>query len=91
MHFPLNVREDFDPAAGAIIYKAPPSPAIDAARFASPVRVFLGFALYPVWSVSGTENPEGAHNVEVRDWRFPFGAQALVDSSNHVISSSFHF
>jgi inner membrane protein len=91
MHFPLNVREDFDPAAGAIIYKAPPGPAIDAARHASPVRVFLGFAQYPLWSVSEADNPEGAHHVEVRDWRFPFGAQALVDSSNHVMSSSFHF
>jgi inner membrane protein len=91
MHFPVNVRQDFDPSAGRIIYKPAPTPAIDAARQAHPVQVFLGFAQYPLWSVSAVDSPGGAHDVEVGDWRFPFGAQALVDSSNHVISSSFHF
>jgi hypothetical protein len=40
--------------------------------------------------VTPVDNPEGARDVAVTDWRFPFGAQALVDSSNRVISSSFH-
>jgi inner membrane protein len=91
MHFPLNVRQDFDPEAGSIIYKAAPSPAMDAARLAHPFRVFLQFAQYPLWSVSAADSPEGAHDVAVTDWRFPFGATALVDSSNRVISSSFHY
>ncbi len=52
MHFPVNVRQQFDPEAGVVIYKAMPSPAIDAARQAPQVRVFLGFAQYPLWSVS---------------------------------------
>jgi inner membrane protein len=90
MHFPVNVLKEFDPTAGTIIYKATPSPAMEAARQAHPVEVFLRFAQYPLWSVSPLDNPEGAHDVEVGDWRFPFGAQALVDSSNRVISSSFH-
>jgi hypothetical protein len=34
---------------------------------------------------------EGGSDVEVRDLRFPFSAQALVDSSNRVISSSFRY
>jgi inner membrane protein len=91
MHFLLNVWEQFDPEAGMIIYKPGPSPAIDAARQAHPVQVFLRFAQYPLWSVTGVDSPAGAHEVEVTDWRFPFGAEALVDSSNHVISSSFHY
>jgi len=91
MRFLLNVRQEFDPDAGSIIYKAMPGPAIDAARQAPQVQVFLKFAQYQLWSVNPVDSPEGAHNVELRDWRFPFGAQALVDSSNHVLSSSFHF
>jgi inner membrane protein len=91
MRFQVNVRQEFDPAAGAIIYKPAPSAAIDAASQAHPVRVFLRFAQYPLWSVSAADNPEGAHDVTVNDLRFPFGATALVDSSNRVISSSFHY
>jgi hypothetical protein len=95
MRFRVNVRKEFDPTAGAVLFKAPPSPAIEAARQAAPVAVFLKFAQYPLWSVmpgdGSLNNPEGARDVEVRDWRFPFGARALVDSSNRVISSSFHY
>jgi len=91
MHFPVNVRQEFDPEAGSTIYKPTPVPALDAARQASEVQVFLKFAQYPLWSVRVADNPEGAHQVELRDWRFPFGAAALVDSSNRVISSSFHY
>ena len=91
MHFNVNVLKEFDPTAGTIIFKPPPSPAMEAARQAFPMAVFLKFAQYPLWSVTSVDNPEGAHDVEVRDWRFTFGAQALVDSSNRVISSSFHY
>jgi len=91
MRFRVNVLQEFDPAAGSIIYKPAPTPAMDAAREAAPVQVFLRFAQYPIWSVSAADSPEGAHDVEVGDWRFPFVAEALVDSSNHVISSSFHY
>jgi len=91
MHFAVNVLKEFDSTDGLIIYKAPPSPALEAARQAAPVKVFLQFALYPLWSVTPLDNPAGAHEVEVRDWRFPFGAQALVNSANRVISSSFHY
>ena len=91
MRFAVNVRQECDPEAGAIIYKPAPSAAIDAARQAHPVQVFLRFAQYPLWSVSAAENSEGAHDITVNDWRFPFGATALVDSSNRVVSSSFHY
>ncbi len=90
MHFAMNVLKEFDPTAGTIIFTPAPSPAIEAARQAHPVAVFLRFAQYPLWSVTPVDNPAGAHDVEVTDWRFPFGAQALVDASNRVISSSLH-
>lgn len=91
MRFAVNVRQQFDPAAGKIIYKQPSTPAMQAARTAAPVRAFLRFSQYPLWSDMELDNPEHAHDVEVRDWRFPFAAQAVIDSSNRVISSSFHY
>lgn len=91
MRFNLNVTKQFDPTSGRIIYKPPPGPAMEAARQAKPVEVFLRFAQYPLWSVTPVDSPEAARQVEVTDWRFPFGATALVDGSNRLISSSFHF
>jgi len=91
MHFPMNVRQDFDPAAGLIIYKAKPGPAIDAAREVQPVEAFLKFSQYPLWQVLPVAEPEGAHQVDVRDWRFPFTASVTEDALNRVLSSSFHY
>lgn len=91
MRFSLNVTKEFDPASGKIIYKPPPTAAIEAARQAPAVAVFLRFAQYPLWSAVPGGDPEGSTDVMVRDWRFPFTAQALVDSRNRVISSSFRY
>jgi inner membrane protein len=90
MHFTVNVLKEFDPTAGTIIFKPPPSAAMEAARQAKPVAVFLKFAQYPLWSIRPLDNPEGSRDVTLEDWRFPFAAQAVLDSSNRVISSSFH-
>jgi inner membrane protein len=91
MHLSLNLLAEFDPTSGTIIYKPEPGPAIDAARQAVPIEKFLAFAQYPLWRVTPLAEPEGARQVEVRDWRFPFTASATVDSLNRVLSSSFHY
>ena len=91
MHFSINLREEFDPSAGVIVYKSKPGPAIDAASQAQPVEAFLKFAQYPLWQVMPLDEPAGAQVVELRDWRFPFSAQATEDSLNRVLSSSFHY
>jgi inner membrane protein len=92
VHFSsLNVRDDFDPVAGAVIYKPAPSPAIDAARQAFQVEKFLEFSLYPMWRVAPFAEPQGAQRVEVTDWRFPFTVSATVDSLNRVVGTSFHY
>ena len=91
VRFSLDVRRAFDPAGGMVLRKAEASPAIDAARQASSVAAFLRFAQFPLWRVTPAADPEGAQRVEVRDWRFPFTAVALVDASNRVLSSSFQF
>jgi len=92
MHFPLNIRSDFDPTSpDETDYKPDPSPALDAARQTYVVRKFLEFAQYPLWSVTPVAEPEGTQRVDVRDWRFPFTASVVVDQSNQVLSTSFHF
>jgi inner membrane protein len=91
MRFSMNLLADFDPTDGTIIYKPEPSPVLDAARQAFTVRKFLEFAQYPLWRVTPVADPEGARRVDVRDWRFPFTASAIVDASNRVLSSSFQF
>jgi len=92
LHFPLNVRSDFDPTApDRTFYKPDPSPATEAARQTYPVRKFLEFAQYPLWRVTPVADPEGAQRVDVWDLRFPFTASAVVDPSNRVLSSSFRF
>jgi hypothetical protein len=91
MRFSMNLLADFDPTDGTIIYKPEPSPVLDAARQAFTVRKFLEFAQYPLWRVTPVADPEGARRVDMRDWRFPFTASAIVDASNRVLSSSFQF
>ena len=91
MRFSMDLLGDFDPGTGTIFFKPEPGPAIDAARQTRPVQVLLNFAQFPLWRVMPVADPEGAHRVEVRDWRFPFAAGATVDASNRVVSTYFHF
>jgi len=89
--FSLNVLSPFDPSSGIVTYKPDPSPALDAARRTFTIEEFLKFAQFPLWRVTPVADPEGARRVDVRDWRFPFTASAIVDASNRVLSSTFHF
>ncbi len=91
MHFSMNLLGEFDPTEGTVIYKPEPSAALEAARQTLIVSKFLEFAQFPLWRVTPMADPEGARDVDVRDWRFPFTASATVDGSNRVLSSSFHY
>jgi len=91
MRFSMDLLSDFDPGTGTIFFKSETGPAMAAARPTHPVQVFLNFAQFPLWRIIPASDPEGARRVEVRDWRFPFTAGAIVDSSNRVVSSYFHF
>lgn len=91
MHFAVHVLRQFDPTLGQLIYQPIPGSAIDAAKQAKPVAVFVRFSQYPLWSVTSVDDPAGSHEVSITDWRFPFSAEALLDASNRVISSSFHY
>jgi len=91
MRFSLNLLGEFDPTGGTIIYKPEPGPVLDAARQVFIVRKFLEFSQYPLWRVTPLDDPQGARRVDVRDWRFPFTASVVVDASNRVLASSFHY
>ncbi|HEY6393002.1 MAG TPA: metal-dependent hydrolase [Bryobacteraceae bacterium] len=91
MRFSMDLLGDFDPGAGTIFFKPESGLAMDAARQTHPVQVFLNFAQFPLWRIIPVADPEGAHRVEVRDWRFSFAAGAIVDASDRVVSSYFHF
>jgi len=90
-NFSMNEREQFDPESGMVFYKPEPSPALDAARRTMLIENFLKFARYPLWRVTPMTEPDGAQRVDVRDWRFPFTASAIVDASNRVVATSFSF
>ncbi len=89
--FDLNVALPFDPSSGTEFFKPEPAPALDAAKRTESFEVLQNFALYPLWSLSPADQPEGATRVELRDERFPFAATAVVDRSNRVLRSGFHY
>lgn len=90
IHFDMNLAADFDPTSGTKIYKADPHPAMQAASQTEAFRVFSNFAIYPLWSVSPTDEPEGGTRVDLHDERFGFTATAIVDRANRVLRSSLH-
>lgn len=73
------------------IFKAEPSPAIEAANRTEEFRIFRDFAIYPLWQVIPAEAPEGAVRVILSDLRFPFSSSAIVDRSNKVLSAVFSY
>ena len=91
IRYDLNVLAPFDPGAGRTFYKPEMGPAIQAAKRTREFQVLSAFAIYPLFSVSPTDEPEGGTQVELRDERFPFQATAVVDHAGRVVRSNFHF
>ncbi|MBV8818485.1 MAG: metal-dependent hydrolase [Acidobacteriaceae bacterium] len=91
IRYEFNAATEFDPLAGTKFYRPENTPAIDAAKTTLPVQVMRNFALYPLWILSPTDEPEGGTRVELRDERFPFVATAIVNRSAQVVSSNFHY
>jgi inner membrane protein len=89
--FDLDITAEFDPLSGTTFYKPEPSPALEAARQTVTFRRFLDFSIYPLWSITPVDEPEGGSLVQARDERFGFGAAAIVDRSNRVVREWFHF
>ncbi len=90
--YDLNLLDVFDPAECQTVYKPDPSPAIDAARATRTFRWFLEFSQFPLWTVlPADDSPRPEMRVTVRDARFGFSAQALVDAAGRVTKDQFRF
>jgi inner membrane protein len=88
-HF--NVAESFDPDSGELFQKPESSAAVDAAALLPEFRVFLGFSKFPLWSVVPVPEPENGVRVRVRDMRFGFSVETVVDAANRAAPASFRF
>jgi len=99
--FNVNLLQEFDPAAGRVLYKAEPDPrqaaAAAAARKTAAFRAFLDFSQYPYWRFSEVEQPQNGILVEAIDLRFAtpvhpnFAAWAVVDGAGRVVESGFSY
>lgn len=66
----LNLLEEFNPSEGTIFYKPEAGPEIKRAAEMEQFRIFLGFAQWPLWSVTPVAEPEGGVQVKLVDLRF---------------------
>jgi len=87
----LNLLDRFDPDAATLFQKPETSRAVNAAAQTLPFRAFLEFARYPLWTVVPVPEPENGVRVSVRDLRFGFGADAVLDAGNRVRKSEFRY
>ncbi len=78
----------FDPGQGQVAFKSEVTPAIEAANQTEPFRVLRDFARFPLWRSIPSEN---GTRVTLYDVRFPFLAEAQIDRSDRIESSSFRF
>ncbi len=99
--FDLNLMREFNPAGGAVFYKAEPGPAIQAAN-ASPVfRDFFNFSQFPLEHALPFADPQSGGQPETRveamDMRFGSPAQprfvaiADVNTNARVVRAWFTF
>ena len=96
--FEINLASGkFDPTAGQIFYKPPPSPAIETAKGTDTFRRFLRFCEYPLWRAVPSGELEGATEVQAMDPRFGvpgeerFVAAAIVGPDGRVLEEWFQF
>ena len=87
----IDLLESFDPDSGETLQKPEMSPAIAAAARLPEFRALLGFSKFPLWSVVPVPQPEGSVRVEVRDMRFGFAVETVVDANNHAAAATFRF
>jgi len=66
----LSLLEEFNPSEGMLRYKPEPGPEIKRAGQMEQFRIFLGFAQWPLWSVTPVAEPEGGVEVKLVDLRF---------------------
>jgi inner membrane protein len=74
-----------------VAFKPESSPAIQAAATEPQFVQLREFSRAMLWTTTPAPGVEGNSEVIARDLFFEFTARAIVDKSNHVLSSEFHF
>jgi inner membrane protein len=93
----VNLAREFDPGDGTIFYKPDAAAEIARARQTEGCRALLGFAQWPLWSVTPVAEPEKGVEVKLIDLRLgtPRDAQvwasAILDGEGRLVRSSFRF
>jgi inner membrane protein len=90
-HYHFSLLDSFDPDSAQLFQKPDSSPAIDAAARTPEFRAFLAFSKYPLWTVVPAPEPENAVRVQVRDMRFGFTVETVVDARNHAADATFRY
>jgi inner membrane protein len=89
--YQIDLLRSFDPDSGETFQKPEMSPAIAAAARLTEFKVLLGFSKFPLWSVVPVPQPQGSVRVEVRDMRFGFAVETVVDANNRAAGATFRF
>jgi inner membrane protein len=93
----VDLMTEFDPTRAAILRKAVPDAAIEAARKTAVFHEFLSFSEFPLWSVSPAADLENGRLVQAWDLRFgtpmapAFVASALVDAGMKPVRAWFEW
>jgi len=97
----VDLRGEFDPAAGRVVYQPEPTPAEaaawEAARQTRDFDIFRRFARFPLRRFSPLEEPEQGLRVEMSDLRFGeprsgrFSVAVEVGADGRVLRSGFAF
>ncbi len=90
-HYHFSLLDSFDPDSGEVFQKPENSAAVQTAARTSEFATFLAFSKYPLWTVVPVSEPENSVRVRVRDMRFGFFVETVVDSAGHAATPRFQF
>ncbi|HVW86886.1 MAG TPA: metal-dependent hydrolase [Bryobacteraceae bacterium] len=94
---PIDLRSSFHSSDQETWYKAPRTPAVNAALQTFPFQRLLEFVQWPLWVVEPAADLEKGSRVTLIDLRFgtpredSFASTATVDERNHVLDAHFGF
>jgi len=90
-HYRFSLLDSFDPDSGELFQKPETSAAVEAAARTPEFRAFLQFSKYPLWTVVPVSEPENGMRVQVRDLRFGFTVETIVDAANRASRPHFQY
>jgi inner membrane protein len=93
----VDLRSEFDPSSGRVLFKANASAALEAARATEPFRALERFSRSLIWQTLPSDRAGDFTEVTAVDLRFAmpgegrFAAMAVVDPQNRVVESRYQF